>query len=361
MASNRRALALRLGVVAVTLLGPAVTSCSAGPIVDCSVAGSITGNPQGRVTEYPANLEPAGIAKGPDGNLWVADSSQIERVTPAGMISYFPYDASITGACMTYCGAGDITAGPDGKLWFTSEAAGTVGTITPDGQMVPQWSQWWALGVTGDTWTQAITAGPDGNLWFTVHTLPRGTSSGAASIDRLTAKGSITAFPVATADDALYGITAGPDGALWFTDDGNNQIGRITITGQITTFSLPTIQSGAYGITVGPDGNLWFTERYGNKIGRITPTGQVTEYPVPSPIQLTCDQEGPLGITAGPDGNLWFAEDSNNKIGRITPGGKITEFQLPTAHSEPHGITLGPDGALWFTEFKANQVGSLTP
>jgi virginiamycin B lyase len=64
-----------------------------------------------------------------------------------------------------------------------------------------------------------ITAGPDGALWFT----------NGDSIGRMTTAGRFTAYfnsRIATP----AGITAGPDGALWFTDNGDNTIGRITTT-----------------------------------------------------------------------------------------------------------------------------------
>jgi hypothetical protein len=82
-------------------------------------------------------------------------------------------------------------------------------------------------------------------------------------------KGTITEYPIPTADNSPFGITAGPDGNLWFTERGSNKIGRITTSGNITEFTLPTPRSGLFGITAGPDGNLWFTEASGDKIGRL--------------------------------------------------------------------------------------------
>src|SRR5438128_83039 len=66
-----------------------------------------------------------------------------------------------------------------------------------------------------------ITAGPDGNLWFT---------DGAGEIGRITPGGGITLFPT---PDGAWGITAGPDSNLWFADPGGNKIGRITTGGAI--------------------------------------------------------------------------------------------------------------------------------
>jgi virginiamycin B lyase len=65
-----------------------------------------------------------------------------------------------------------------------------------------------------------ITAGPDGALWFT---------SGNNTIGRITSTGKVTTY-TAPGINTPQGITAGPDRALWFTSSGNNSIGRITTT-----------------------------------------------------------------------------------------------------------------------------------
>src|SRR5260221_10967597 len=83
--------------------------------------------------------------------------------------------------------------------------------------------------------------------------------------------------------------------------------------GSITEFPIPTANSQPAGIAAGPGGNLWFTEEAG-KIGRISPSGTITEFPVPTPNSQL--QE----IAAGPRGNLWFTEFGGNQIGRITSG-----------------------------------------
>jgi hypothetical protein len=110
-----------------------------------------------------------------------------------------------------------------------------------------------------------ITAGPDGNLWFTE------VNPAAGKIGRITPAGTITEYPLPVGDSGPLGITAGPDGNLWFTEPLGNKIGRITPTGAFTYYLIPTSDSGPYGIAAGSDGNLWFTEQGGNNIGKITP------------------------------------------------------------------------------------------
>jgi hypothetical protein len=107
-----------------------------------------------------------------------------------------------------------------------------------------------------------ITAGPDGNVWFT--------EINGNNIGRITPLGAVSEFPILTSGSAPFLITAGPDGNLWFTENSANQIGRITIAGVITEFAIPTAASGPMGITTGPDGNLWFTEGSGDKIGKVS-------------------------------------------------------------------------------------------
>src|SRR5260370_25445240 len=102
-----------------------------------------------------------------------------------------------------------------------------------------------------------ITAGPDGNLWYTLEN--------GNAIGRITTGGRITEFRLpGTCGKYLtcgpWGITAGPDGNLWFTEEIGNVIGRITPSGSFSAFRIPTASSRPEGITVRPDGNVWFTE-----------------------------------------------------------------------------------------------------
>jgi virginiamycin B lyase len=205
-----------------------------------------------------------------------------------------------------------------------------------------------------------ITAGPDGALWFT--------EAGANQIGRITTTGIFTEFPIPTKGQSLLGITAGPDGALWFTEGWANKIGRITTAGVFSEFSVPSFSpstgtSFPYHITAGPDGAIWFTELQTFKIGRVTTAGVFTEFPIPFPTFAPCSTGqascGVSGITAAPDGALWFTVEIvgyTGIIGRIDITGAITEYPLPT-NCCPHTIATGPDGALWFTDEAPPQVG----
>ena len=232
-----------------------------------------------------------------------------------------------------------------------------------------------------------ITAGPDGNLWFT--------EGYANQIGRITPIGTITEFTIPTPYSDPQGIAAARDGNLWFTEPEANQIGRITPSGTITGFTIPASHSEALEITAGPDGNLWFTEPFANQIGQLMPvnTDVLNSITVPADATVTtpapnsitfpagstipsgfvlpagtiaefaigASSSNPIGITAGPDGNVWFTQVNSNQIGRITPDGTITEFAVPSSNSFADAITAGSDGSLWFTETSANKIGRITP
>lgn len=183
--------------------------------------------------------------------------------------------------------------------------------------------------------------------------------------------GTITEYPIPTANSTPRGITTGPDGRLWFTEYFGNKVARITTDGQIgPEIPMPTANVSPSGITAGPDGNLWFTEIAGgdnSRVGRLPPTAtsssDVLEIPVPTA------NSSPEGITAGPDGRIWFTEYGSLNGGRIgvlattaTMTSDITEFGIDGGGtSNPFGIVNGPGGKLWFSAFGKDTVGRIAP
>ena len=306
------------------------------------VAAGMTATASGQIfTEFPIPT-PAGlpweITAGPDGNLWftVDTDHQIGRITPQGVMTLFPL---LPGTSNPHA----ITAGPDGALWATANTK--IIRITTSGTM----TEFLVSADGSPLWD--ITSGPDGNLWYTRSSYGNPPTAGVDRIGRITPAGAVTEFPL-PAGSQPYGIARGPDGNLWFTESAFSRIGRMTSAGILTEFALPDPQSGPIGIAPGPDGNVWFTETAG-RIGRITPSGAITEFPVPS---------GGFAaqIVTGPDGNLWFTDSTFGQVGRITTTGTVSGFPIPTSGSGPWGITSGPDGHLWITESHSNKIARLS-
>ncbi len=252
--------------------------------------------PNGALTRLPTRIAgPRGwesadsITGGPDGNLWFTTGWAIGRITPEGAVTPFPLRLGQT--------ATDITSGPDGNLWFVLSVQGrngwvehlakmtTAGAITAFAPMTPPIY----VSVLAD-----LTAGPDGNVWFT----RRG------QIGRITPEGRVRMFSLGLrSGDEVSSLATGQDGNLWFTTlseffdldrPANRPIGRMTPTGAVRFFRT---EVESFAITAGPDGNLWFTEPNLERIGRITPAGVVSEFP-PAPRVSALRQRGADGITA---------------------------------------------------------------
>ncbi len=276
-----------------------------------------------------------GIAKGPDGNIWVAaTNNNVARLTPGGTIKEFP---------LSRAAPNEITTGPDRNLWFTDANAGVIHKLTTSGTLsdypipVNEACPECYVGLGG------ITSGPGENVSFTQFSPGKIGIAGAAT-------GALRMLPVTASPSDL---ALGADHNLWFTDVNAAKIRKMTPSGEVSELDIPSGASGQ-DITAGPDRKLWFTEPFGDRIGRVDPaTGAITEFPVPN------SNGGPWDITAGPDGNLWFTESFSNRIARITPSGAVTEIHLPPSASSPYDITTGRDGRLWFTS--TDKVGALDP
>jgi len=283
------------------------------------------------------------ITAGPDGNLWFLTNSGeslgddgLAKMTPGGTFTAYPQ----TGAGLLR----DISPGPDGNVWYTRVNPDKIGRVTPAG-IATEFLNQTASGFEG------IAAGPDGNVWFT--------ESFVNLVARITPTGTLTEFLV---HNNAHGITLGPDGNLWLAGcDSNAPVCTLVLpNGTYLNLPIPTPLSGdcPKKIVVGPDGNLWFQYALRMSVGRLSTTGEYAEFDVPSGLAIH-------DIAAGIDGNLWitYSDFVDAWVGRVTPSGHVTEFPLQP-YSVPRGIVAGPDGAMWFADgydVGRIQLGAMTP
>jgi streptogramin lyase len=299
-----------------------------GSVVNVSAASGVVTYPKFTEFALPTGSHPYNITAGPDGKEWFTNIS-------TGKVGKIEMD---TGKVTEYNTNKDepegITSGPDGNLWFVEHSIRNVCHITTSGTLTTH-----TLTRTG-TYNVGIVKGPDENLWFT--------ESESKYIGKTNSKDEILGEYLLPAGSKPYAIVKGPDGNLWFTEFGTSKIGKITTAGAITEYALPA-GSNPYGITAGPDGNLWFTDNGTSKIGKITTAGAITEYALVAGSK-------PRGIASWSDGKLYAAEFGVGKIAQVTTAGAITEWTLPGTGSEPNDIANGPDGNLWVTEYGTSKI-----
>ena len=310
--------ALLLGLAGALAL-PALGSAAVGDITEFDITGP----------------QPMDIAAGPDGNLWVAQYTEvgISGISAIGRVStsgaYTQYTAGITPNAGTLA----IAKGADGNMWFTQRfapvpllsRASTNGAVTD------------VASLPGAGGGMPITAGPDNNMWF----------ANGASISRSTMAGAITDFPLGGL--APQDIVSGPQDSLWFVDTGG-PLARTTTAGTTSTVANLTGAAWPVALAAGADANLWVVLRDANQIARVTPAGTSTTYATPTAF-------GPRpGITAGPDGALWFGSGAG-RVGRISTAGAITEYIVPRTGAAPAAVATGADGNIWYVDANTTKVG----
>lgn len=274
----------------------------------------------------------------------------------------------------------------DARLWATLEYHGRIVRLDGSGAIVSRHDVRLRCSDCPEpinTHPHGLGVGADGRtLWFT------GKSTG--TVGRLSPDGEVRHWQLPTVGSVPIYIRLGPDGNMWVTELVGNAIARVTPEGRISEYPIPTWNSRPIAIVPGPadEPAMWFTEEAGNKIGRIDlaclaraeaagePTARcIAEYPVPMP-QPNVILAG-LAFDAG--GNLWVQQyvDQNHPepegadhIVRIARAGlaagpsglrpeHFTFYVVPTRRTVMHRIVMGPGEAMWFTEMAADRIGRI--
>ncbi|MEE8523060.1 MAG: hypothetical protein V3T72_03940, partial [Thermoanaerobaculia bacterium] len=248
---------------------------------------------------------PEGVAVGPDGSVYIADTGVgcVRRVAPDGIIATF------AGFCGGEAGGGLPPPAPLGR--------------SPDKD---------SLGGEGDGGeaTQAflsrpvdVAVAPDGGVYIA--------DSGDRRIRHVAPDGVITTV-------AGGGFDRGADGDRAVDVDLGN----------------PT------GIAVGPNGDLFVAEQSGNQVRRVSVDGRV--YTVAGTgfagdlgdggPAVEAQLINPWKVAVGRDGSVFLSELFNARIRRVSPGGTIAtavgdgDFGNPREGGLATGVSLGTPGGL---------------
>ncbi len=224
-----------------------------GPISPGVAAiGKVT--PGGQITTYPLpnDTNATGIIVSPEGNFWFIYVF-LASPSPGPRAGVQRINLDGTGlsvvASLDPDQATSMVLGPDGNAWITMKS-NAIGKVTAAGVVtkypVP----------TPNSSPFDITAGPDGNLWFTEYD--------GNKIGRITPQGVITEFLVPTPDAGPAAICVGPDGHIWFTESKAHKVGRLFLSGPASgkaTLTVPTAASKAGWNGTFFHADLWLMNR----------------------------------------------------------------------------------------------------
>jgi len=348
----------RTAVLAATL---ALAARTASAQVVTTLAGSgAPGNADGN-GQAASFANPQGLAVDTSGNVYVADTSNLEirKITPAGAVTTVVrlglpayYGGPTTGVAVD--GSGNVYAvdpygdGIDG---------GDLRKITPAGVVT-----WLNVYPSIDS-PSGVAVDSSGNLYVT---------DLYAGLMKISATGVVVTF--AKDLTKAWGVAVDGSGNVYVADTVNHRIQKVTAAGDVTTLAgsgsrgaadgagVASSFSGPRGVAVDGSGNVYVADTDNNRIRRIAAGGVVTTLAGSgSPGAADGDGvaasfSGPFGIAVDRSGNLYVADTGNNLIRKITLtgvcGAGCNNWTVPsTAHSS------GADGSFWTSDLTVHNRG----
>lgn len=280
------------------------TACPPGTILKsgdiatiAGTGGSGSSGDGGPATAAVLSPSYAGIAFGPDGDIYLSDGPDIRRITSDGTISTFAGPA--THAAFTV--PMGLTFAPDGALYIGDWTSGHLWRLDPDGSYA-------RVAGTGDP-------GTSGN--------------GGPAVDAQVA-------PVQTA--------IGPAGDIYFDDENNYR--RIDPAGIVHAYAGtlvagysgdggPAVDAGignnVEGVAADAAGNVYLGDRTNHRIRRVDPDGIITTFVgtgVPGSTgdggpAADAEIDSPVSLALDEAGQLYFSDQTSATVRMVDTAGVI--------------------------------------
>ena len=339
---------------------------AAGAVTTLAGTANLAGNVDGSGANAQFN-SPSGIAVDAAGNLYVVDpgNQNIRKITPAGVVTTL---AGTTGVAFTGRTDGSGASRFGYPHYIAVDAAGNVYVTDTVGQIVRK------ITPTGVVTTLAGTRGVNGSA----------DGSGAAARFN---------YP--------QGIALDMAGNLVVADTRNQIIRKITLAGEVTTLAGTAFATGSAngggaaaqfngprGITADSAGNLYVADRGNGTIRKITPAGVVTTLAGTPGVFGSADGSGAAaqffgmdGIAADTAGNLYVADSGvsnftggiGGTIRKISPSGVVTTLAgtpgvfgsadgsgAAAQFGRPSGIAVDTAGSLYVTDTNNDTIRKIT-
>lgn len=297
-------------------------------------------------TAYAVPTSDAGlgnIVTAPNGDMWFveADSNQVGRITPAGVITEYDLGPTTTGDGSVM----DVTVAADGAIWVVYDQGWRAMRIDPN--LVN--AQPYSLGEY--PYGEDVEMGPDGVPWVTM-------SFDEDGVSRILPTGAVWHRNAPPCDGALARAN---DGGMWCeSDDAIIKINADASGG--TTYPLPDNATDPRSLAAGPVGSMWFARYYSTMLTSASrgDIGWIDQRTGRTTIFKTGNRTGPFDVTRGPDDAMWFANRGAGRgIGHVHTNG--TGAITAVGDFSPRNLTFDKRGMLWFTDPAHNVIVKVNP
>jgi sugar lactone lactonase YvrE len=307
---------------------------------------------------------PAAVAKDAAGNLFVADSGNhlIRKITPTGEVSTFaglgghPGSADGDSGNSRFKNPAGIAVGADGFIYVADSENHTIRKISPAGEVTTFAGQAGTAGGTDGpanaarfSWPAGIACAADGGL-FVADTNNHCIRYISAESVVSTFAGSAGQYGIADGppDQARFSspgaLAVGADGTLYIADSGSGIIRMIQPGGNVVTIAgsayegdnidgIGTAARLVYptGIVVDVTGNLYVADGAAETIRKIaaadrsvsTVAGNVWESGWMDGTGDSARFFTPTGMVLLEDGKIAIADSSNHVLRVLSPGGEV--------------------------------------
>jgi predicted membrane-bound mannosyltransferase/sugar lactone lactonase YvrE len=269
---------------------------------------------------------PRGIAVAPDGSLFVADSRnhRIVHLDSTGLYlnSWGSYANVLEGPAPegTFNEPWGVAVGPDGLVYVADTWNHRIQVFTPEGNFVRMWSEWLVQGVVDNFWgPRGIAVDAQGHVLVT--------DTGKQRVVVFDSEGNyLTQFGergLAKGQlDEPVGIAVDPTGKVYIADTWNNRVqvfapnADFTVYTSVLTWEVDAWTSDSLDnkpfIALSPEGEVYITDPDLGRVIRFDSEGNFLQ------LWGGYDNSYLMGIISGiavnQDGTVWVSDALNNTL-----------------------------------------------
>ncbi|HVD40057.1 MAG TPA: hypothetical protein VNC16_03510 [Solirubrobacterales bacterium] len=237
-----------------------------------------------------------------------------------------------------------VATDPEGNVWVADTTNNRLVKYDKNGTYVRQITE--RPGEGPFSGLRGITVTPDGSLWVA--------ESSGRRVDQFNPFTGLVMSTISTPSYEPFDLAFAPDGMLWVTDPNNKKVYKYTAGGSLSqTISIPQPSSGValpFGIDLDEYGNAWVAIQGTNKIMELSSSGSVlfsfgTEGTEPGQFK------NPQDVAVAPSGNILTSDGIRNRVQVFKPDGSFLRQYASTGTlnsqvSEPRGIEILPGNKL---------------